>query len=116
MNSFPAHRLAQTVNCKVHGCAEQAISARGRYAKLCETHRTEKATATAATTPARTSSPSPARVVSIKQAAQKLVPAAADLDKALGRRLAAREDARQAFTVFKQALDELHRVAKEAVA
>jgi hypothetical protein len=117
VSSVSAHELVRTVLCKVEDCGEPATATRGRYALLCDTHRAEKARAV----PLRTVPPLPAPAAAgsastIKQAAQKLVPAAADLDKALGRRNLARADAVHAFTAFKQALDELHAVAKEAVA
>jgi hypothetical protein len=116
VNSVPAHELTRTVLCKVEDCREVAVSARGRYAKLCDEHRRDAARDAAAARPAVGSRALTASPVSIKQAAQKLVSPAADLDKALQRRNAARSEAREAFAKFKAALDELHQVAREAVA
>lgn len=117
MSEFAAHDVTRIVNCKIHGCDEEAISARGRYAKLCETHRRIAAADAAAARPPELARANPAADrVSVRAAAQKLVPAAGELDKALARRQSARDHARAAFAEFKKALDQLHETAKQAIA
>lgn len=94
-----AHDLVATVNCKVAGCGEEAVSARGRYARLCEEHRRG----------AR-------RDRSIAVAAQRVFLAASELDLALKRRHVAPAAARDAIASFKAELAELHATARSALA
>lgn len=99
MNTLAAHDLVTIVNCKVAGCSQEAISARGRYARLCEEHRRA------------------ARVDhSIAAAAQRVFLAASELDLALKRRHGAPAAAVEAIELFKEELNRLHSTARSALA
>lgn len=137
MSIVAAHDLAETRDCSTPNCIRDASDAptRGPYANKCAEHREltrEKIAAGASASAlrrwhgdesARNGSDEPRPLplsrpqtkASLKEAAQKLVPVAAELDKALLRKRTANGDAKRCFEAFKVAFEEIQATAKRAL-
>lgn len=123
MTELAAHELTQTRDCRWPGClvAANPRYTRGYQAGYCDEHASMRGRQVAARNghaePAAPPIRAPKRPpASLKEAAQRLVPAASKLDQALLRRRTARDGAQQAFEVFKAALEEVQQAAKDALA